>query len=126
MPAPSAGAQTKFLRGDATWQTISSYSGTVTQKHYSSDIVPNNTKTISGLTVGKPVFICLRGTGGSHGIGFCVTSGTDMNYTKASFGVSYPVFKDGAFWASVIPTATSISITFDGGSSAVADLRVYQ
>lgn len=55
MPAPAAGAQAKFLRGDATWQTISASSSVM--PNYSAEvsignISPNNTTTYTAPSNG--------------------------------------------------------------------------
>ena len=50
-PAPAAGDETKYLRGDGTWQTVSSYS-----------LPPATTSTIGGVIVGDGLTVDGNGT----------------------------------------------------------------
>lgn len=131
VPAPAAGAQSKFLRGDATWQTIStsSYTGTVSQKHNSTFVVSDSgvTKTISGLTAMKPVIICWKPT--ENGTHLLVTSGTDVLATNTLYnGYVNTAVSNKPMWAIVIPTGTSISLylTTGEGKNTQTTLIVYQ
>ena len=51
VPAPAAGDNTKYLRGDGTWQTVSSYS-----------LPPATTSSIGGVIVGSGLTVDGNGT----------------------------------------------------------------
>lgn len=51
VPAPAAGDNAKYLRGDGTWQTVSSYS-----------LPPATTSTIGGVIVGDGISVQNDGT----------------------------------------------------------------
>lgn len=51
VPAPAIGDNTKYLRGDGTWQTVSSYS-----------LPPATTSTIGGVIIGDGITVDANGT----------------------------------------------------------------
>ena len=99
---------------------ISISGGTVSQKANvaSFTIAANSTvtKTVSNLTVNKPVYIVVAGTHSNVAGHFWVSSGTSMNATNGE----YPTYFYNAIstWVCVIPTSTSIVLSFSPPSSS--------
>ena len=101
--------------------------GTVVQKLNTSVGLGEATKTVSGLTALKPVYIGFVPKSSSYAIQMTVTSGTAVNGSKSSSSGS--VSARTAMWLTVIPTGTSIAVYLynpSDSSSVSGTLVVYQ
>ena len=117
--------------------SISIPSGTVSQKLNTSVSVTGSsstTKSVTGLTANKPVFIGMKKTSSTSGrVSASVSSGTAINHgdtSNSSNEQQIDISKvNGAKWVAVVPTSTSITIrvhNWTTSETGTATLVVYQ
>ena len=115
-----------------TMPALNNWTGTVSQKANVASFTiaagTTVTKTVSSLTANKPVYIVVTGTNSSVAGYFWISSGTAMNATDAF----YPTYinNTSSTWVCVIPTSTSIVLSFSPPSSVnkatSAKFKAYQ
>lgn len=105
--------------------------GTVSQKHGSTFTVADSgtTKTITGLTANKPVFIGFKNNSTMISVAMMITSGCATNNGSKSVHTGNSTSQKQVDFFAVVPTGTSLVIAMhpqQTGSNPSVTLYVYQ